>query len=429
MLRVDRNRPEDTMAAPFCPTVTGALQMGSTGAAMVLTACRARITEREPVVQAWEVVDVRAAMDSAPVPGPLTGLPVGVKDIIDTTAFPTCYGSPIFAGHRPTQDAACVAALRRAGALVLGKTVTTEFASAYPGKTRNPRDPAHTPGGSSSGSAAAVADGMVPVALGSQTAGSVIRPAAYCGVIGYKGTHGWTDLTGVHPLSASFDTLGMFTRRVADIAPVRAVLAAGARKEVVPRQPPRVRLFRTPMWDQASAEARRAVERALRMIGDAGAATDEIEVPPSWKDIVDVHKTIMLVEMGRHFAGLLDKHADKLSDAIRDQIGQGQEITAAAEQAARDRAEALRAECARLLPAGDVWITLAAPGEAPEGLAATGDPLFNRPWTLLGVPCLAVPYRQGSKGLPLSVQLVAALQADDDLLDAGAWIEQVLGPV
>jgi amidase len=415
------------MAAPLCPTVTGALQMGSTGAAMVLTACRARIAEREPEIGAWEVVDVRAAMDSAPVAGPLTGLPVGIKDIIDTVQFPTCYGSPIFAGHRPREDAACVAALKKAGALVLGKTVTTEFASAYPGKTRNPRNPAHTPGGSSSGSAAAVADGMVPVALGSQTAGSVIRPAAYCGVVGYKGTYGWTDLAGVHPLAPSFDTLGLFTRRVADVAPVRAVLAPGARGTVTARMPSRVRLCRTPMWEQASPEARRAVERAVRMIGDAEAETDEIAAPDTWRDIVATHTIIMYAEMGRQFAALLDQHGARLSDSIRAQIEQGQKITPQTEQAARDRVEGWREEAAGLMAPADVWITLAAPGEAPGGLGATGDPMFNRPWTLLGVPCVALPYRQGSNGLPLSVQLVAARGSDDDLLDAAAWVEQVLG--
>ncbi|HJQ58601.1 MAG TPA: amidase [Vineibacter sp.] len=416
------------MAAPLCPTVTGALQMGGTGVAMVLNACKARITEREPAVGAWEALDVRAAMDSAPVPGPLTGLPVGIKDIIDTVQFPTCYGSPIFAGHQPKRDAACVATLKRAGALVLGKTVTTEFASAFPGKTRNPRNPAHTPGGSSSGSAAAVADGMVPVALGSQTAGSVIRPAAYCGAVGYKGTLGWTDLTGVHPLAPTFDTLGLFTRRVADIAPVRAVLAPGARSVVTPRQPARIRLFRTAIWEQASPVARRAVERALRMVGDAGAATDEAATPDSWADIVTTHTTVMYADMGRQFASLLSAHGDKLSGAIRAQIEQGQMITAAEEAAARDRMEAYRAEATRLLPPGEVWITLAAPGEAPEGLGATGDPMFNRPWTLLGVPCVALPYRQGANDLPLSVQLVAARDTDDDLLDAAAWVEEVLGP-
>ncbi|WP_178130404.1 amidase [Reyranella sp. CPCC 100927] len=415
------------MAAPFCPTVTGALQMGSTGAAMVLNACKARIAEREASVAAWEVVDVRAAMDSAPVAGPLTGLPVGVKDIIDTAAFPTAYGSPIFAGHRPKDDAACVVALKQAGALVLGKTVTTEFASAHPGKTHNPHNPAHTPGGSSSGSAAAVADGMVPVALGTQTAGSVIRPAAYCGVVGYKGTYGWTDLAGVHPLAPSLDTLGLFTRRVSDIAPVRAVLAPGARATITARQPARIRLFRTPMWEQATPEGRRAVERALRMVGDAGAATDEAPVPASWADIVATQITIMFAEMGRQFASELRDHGDKLSAAIRDQIEQGQKTTPEVEQAARAKADALRAEIAELLPPGDVWITLAAPGEAPEGLAATGDPMFNRPWTLLGVPCVALPYRQGPNGLPLSVQLVAARGADDDLLDAAAWVEETLG--
>lgn len=416
------------MAAPFCPTVTGALQMGSTGAAMVLTACRSRIAEREPVVAAWEVVDVRAAMDSAPVPGPLTGLPIGVKDIIDTVSFPTAYGSPIFAGHRPAQDAACVATLRKAGALVLGKTVTTEFASASPGKTHNPRNPAHTPGGSSSGSAAAVADGMVPVALGTQTAGSVIRPAAYCGVVGYKGSYGWTDLTGVRPLAPSLDTLGLFTRRVADIAPVRSVLAATARATITPRMPPRIRLFRTPLWDQASPEGRRAVERALRMVGDAGTATDEAAVPASWADIIATQTTIMFADMGREFAGILKANGDQLSASIRGQIEQGQKIAPAEEQAARDKADALRGEIAGLLPPGEVWITLAAPGEAPEGLAATGDPMFNRPWTLLGLPCVALPYRQGPKELPLSVQLVAARDTDDDLLDAAAWVEDVLGP-
>jgi Asp-tRNA(Asn)/Glu-tRNA(Gln) amidotransferase A subunit family amidase len=180
------------------------------------------------------------------------------------------------------------------------------------------------------------------------------------------------------------------------------------------------------MWEQASPEARRAVERAVRMIGDAEAATDEIAAPDAWRDIVATHTTVMYAEMSRQFAALLDQHGDRLSASIRAQIEQGK-IAPEAEQTARDRAEGGRGELVRVLPPGDIWITLAAPGEAPEGLGATGDPMFNRPWTLLGVPCVALPYRQGSNGLPLSVQLVAARGADDDLLDAAAWVEQVLG--
>lgn len=393
--------------------------------------CLQRVREREPVVQAFAFLDhdqvLRAARDrdDASARGPIHGLPIAVKDIIDTEDMPTGYGSPIHDGHRPSLDAACVRILREAGAIIFGKTVTTEFAAFQPGKTRNPHNPAHTPGGSSSGSAAAVAAGMVPVALGTQTAGSVIRPAAFCGVVGFKPGFGRIDTAGVHPFAPSLDTVGMFARKVNDLEHVASALM-GAGLTAPNPDAMAVALFRTPWWDQLGAESRARLDQVAGLFDDAGARVADLadpEPPAGFPDINDAQNTIMWHEGATSLAEVIDDL--RLSDDLRARLQEG--AAAAPEQV--DRARRVIADAGAAIDAAlnrfDVILTPSAPGEAPR-LAATGDPLFNRAWTALGVPAITLPAGTGALGLPLGVQLIGAKGRDARLLAAASWAEAVL---
>jgi Asp-tRNA(Asn)/Glu-tRNA(Gln) amidotransferase A subunit family amidase len=415
---------------PMCPTVSeslAGLRAGNLTALGVLDSCFARIHAREEAVGAWQTIDETAARRVAGLNlvGSLAGLPVGVKDIIDTVDLPTGYGSKAFIGHSPAADAACVAALRYAGAVILGKTVSTEFASMHPGKTRNPHNLKHTPGGSSSGSAAAVADGMVPVALGTQTAGSVIRPGSFCGVVAYKGSYGWTDTTGIHPLAPSFDTLGFYARTVADIAPVRAALAEGARDHATARKPV-IGLCRTPQWDQAGPGTKRVVEAAFEKLRASGATTFEVVCPPSWDQLVETHRRFMLREMPAVFEKIIAERGEAISKGFKAQVAEGASISAKDAAVLAHEIADRRGDFARMIGRGEIWLTPAAPDEAPKGIERTGDPLFNRLWTLLGGPLMSIPAGKGAKGLPIGVQLVGAPGSDDDLIDAAAWVEAAL---
>jgi amidase len=391
--------------------------------------CLARIAVREPLVGAWEALDrtavlaaARRADQSAPK-SRLHGIPIAIKDIIDTADLPTAYGSPIYAGHRPSADALCVARLRAAGAIVMGKTVTTEFAYFTPGKTANPHNLAHTPGGSSSGSAAAVADYMVPLSIGTQTAGSVIRPAAFCGVVGYKGSKDWLKMTGIIPFAPSLDTLGVFARSVADAALFRGVLVDDKVAFAPAARPVRIGLCRTPQWGEASAALRTALEEAAQRLAKAGATLRDVEAPWQGEGLIEAQKTILTAEAVKSFAKEARDHADKLSRRLSDLIEAGKKI----DGATIDKAHALAAKCRQahdaLFGDVDVLLTPAAPGEAPKGLAATGDPVFNRGWTYIGAPCVSLPYGKGPAGLPLAIQLVAKRGADRELLAASAWVE------
>jgi Asp-tRNA(Asn)/Glu-tRNA(Gln) amidotransferase A subunit family amidase len=381
--------------------------------------CLARIAEREATVEAWEALDPEAALaesrriDALRDRPPLLGLPVGVKDLIDTADFPTAYGSPIHRGHRPSRDAECVRRLREAGAVVLGKTVTTEFAVYTPGKTRNPRDPSRTPGGSSSGSAAAVADGMVPLALGSQTAGSVIRPAAFCGVIGFKPTYGIVPLEGVHPLAPSLDTLGFFVRAVEDVPPILSVLS-GMPYGPIPPARPHLGLCRTEAWPRATPAMQAALGRAARTL-----AAREIELGPAFPGLIDAQIAIMGAEGAQ---SLRDKPEKELSPRLREFVREGAKVTPERLRAAREQADRCRRELDAIFGDVDALLTPAAPGEAPPGLAATGDPIFCRIWTLLGVPCISLPLLRGSGGLPMGLQVVGKRGRDRELLAAAAFI-------
>ena len=406
------------------------IHAGDLTAEALMTACLERIAAREPEVGAFVCYDADAALEAArqcdrsECGGPLHGVPFGVKDIIDTERFPTGWGTDFYAQHRPVRNASCVELFVRAGAIPVGKTVTTEFAYFKPGKTANPHDPAHTPGGSSSGSAAAVADGMLPFGFGSQTAASLIRPAAYCGIPGYKASHGGFDLQGVMALAPSLDTLGFLAREIEDFELARAVLCGSEAAPAIDldRAPLRVSLFRGPHWNEGSVEMRDVCRRAMDALAAAGATTGELACPESFAELTECHETVMAFEVARARIFEYSRYRDAISPQFRELFESG----LALERGAYLAACATRDRAARLLESRfvdvDVILTPAAPGESPAGLDATGDPLFSRGWSLLQVPCLSIPYRRGPNGLPLAVQLVGRLGGDDALLAAAKWV-------
>ncbi|GAC1343281.1 MAG: amidase [Myxococcales bacterium] len=408
------------------------LARGALSALELTRSCLSRIAAREPEVQAWEHLEPERALEQARRcdrtgrRGPLFGLPVGVKDLIDTRDLPTAYGTSLHRGHRPAADAACVAALQHNGGVILGKTVTTELAYFTPGKTRNPHDPARTPGGSSSGSAAAVACGMVPAALGTQTAGSVIRPAAFCGVIGFKPSFGLFAREGIKPIAPSLDTLGVFARALGDLPLLCAAL--GAPLAVPPSvRAPRIAFFRTAVWESAEAGSRELLERSASRLAEAGAEVRELTLPPPFDGLVDVQKTVMAVEMAAQLAAERAAGEDQLGEPLRRLFREGDAAAGTAYAAAKAAGHRCREEFAQAIAPSDLLLTLAAPGEAPLGLSATGDPLFNRVWTLLHVPCLSLPAGRGAHGMPLAVQLVGARGSDAQLLAHAGWVSQALG--
>jgi Asp-tRNA(Asn)/Glu-tRNA(Gln) amidotransferase A subunit family amidase len=401
----------------------------------LLADCIERIREREPDVRAFAHLDLERAMqrarelDAQPIAGPLHGLPIGVKDLFDTFDMPTSQGSPIYAGHRSAGDAASVALARAAGAIVVGKTVTTEFATFHPGPTRNPHDLRHTPGGSSSGSAAAVADAMVPLAFGTQTAGSIVRPAAYCGVVGYKPTFGTVPRVGVKMISDSLDTVGGFGRCVADVALFVAALAG--RAELVLDGPagaaPRIGIARTFEWPRAQSETVTLLARTEERLRAAGAAVQEAPLPAVFAQLADAQTTIMVREVAQSLAYERLAHREALSPELASMIDAGLAVAPPAYDAARALARSGRALLPGLFADCDVLVAPSTTGEAPAGIGATGDPIFNRIWTLLGVPCIHLPIAAGPRGLPLGVTIVGRLGGDRALLRAADWIHACLG--
>lgn len=396
----------------------------------LLRACLDRIRKREATVRAWEYLDPERALeqaralDRAPPRGPLHGISIGVKDIMDTADMPTAYGSRIYHGREPASDASCVALIRAAGGIILGKTVTTEFAVFHPGKTTNPHNAAHTPGESSSGSAAAVADFMVPLALGTQTGGSTIRPAAYCGIVGYKPTFGWINRAGVKPCAESLDTIGVFGRNVEDTAFLASVLTGRQSLALNDRSraPPRIGLCHTYEWPYAAPETVKTFENAKEQLFRLDVTTREVDLPEPFSCLAEAQATIMNFEMARAFAYEFSDHRDKLSLRLQELIVAGQSCSSQA----YDEATALVAECCNLLQHIfshlDVLLVPSAVGEAPEGLASTGDPIFNKIWTLLHVPCINIPVSKGPKGLPVGLQTVGRIGDDARLLSASDWI-------
>lgn len=421
-----------------------------TGAAAVAAVAAGRLTVRAVAEETLEAIasldgDVGAfrAIDAPALtrqadgldasPGrPLAGLTVGMKDVIDTADLPTGYGSPLFADHQPATDADVVAACRRAGALVAGKTESTEFAIFHPTRTRNPVDLTRTPGGSSSGSAAAVAAGMVPVAFGTQTAGSVIRPAAYCGVYGLKPTKGWMSTGGIWRLTESFDTVGIFARTVADLA----LTYYGLRAEKLPSDqatsdssaeaPYRVAVLATDAWATCEPDVALAIRYVADHLSDAGWSVTELTMPTEWESLPDTHSTMMAVEVARNLRAQLGGDIDRISDSARALVELGDSCPDRHYTAALAAAAAAGKVLAPLASAVDLVLAPSALGVAPVGLDFTGDPIMCRPWTLLGTPASNVPSYRDADGLPVGVQAVSLRLDDPFFLRALASLEAAL---
>ncbi|MFT5225219.1 MAG: Asp-tRNA(Asn)/Glu-tRNA(Gln) amidotransferase A subunit family amidase [Polaribacter sp.] len=404
---------------------------GRVTAEAIMQSCLERIEQRESEVGAFICYDADAALaaaclaDQTEPKGLLHGVPFGIKDIINTDQFPTGWGTTFYNGYQPTRNASCIEMFIRAGGIPFGKTVTTEFAYFKPGKTANPHNLSHTPGGSSSGSAAAVADGMLPFGFGSQTAASLIRPAAYCGIPGYKASHGSFDLEGVMSLSPNLDTLGFLAREVEDFELARSVLCGSAPVEL-PDFPLRISLFRGPHWMDGSIEMRDVCHRAMVTLKTAGAQVGELACPEVFKKLTDAQKTVMAYDVAHARIYEYSRYPDQISAQFRDLFESGLEISRTDFQNACITGDRAARILESLFIDTDVILTPAAPGEAPAGLDATGDPLFSRGWNLLQVPCVSIPYGKGPNGLPLSVQLVGRLGADDDLLAAAKWVHKQL---
>ena len=426
------------------------LASGSLRAVELTDACLRRIAVLEPEVQAWACIDRELALTHAgllddyrrtgqPI-GALHGLPVGIKDIIDTRDLPTENGNALDAGRRPGEDAWLVARLRVAGAVIPGKTVTTECAYLAPAKTRNPHNPEHTPGGSSSGSAAAVASGMVPLAVGTQTGGSVIRPASFCGVVGFKPTFGLIPRSGVLRTSRRLDTVGTFARTVEDAALLADVLAGcdPGDPDSVLRAPPRLletalteppvvpqlAFIKTPAWPGVEADC---AEGFAELVGALGDHCDEVELPGIFAEGTAAHRLVMMAEIAHNLRHYYDRGAEKLAVETRAAIEEGRTVSADAYLSALDWRETLYAGLEEIFGRYDAIVTPAAPGEAPAGLDSTGSAAFNVLWSFLGVPAVTLPLLTGANGMPVGVQLIGPRNNDGRLLRTARWLVRNLG--
>jgi Asp-tRNA(Asn)/Glu-tRNA(Gln) amidotransferase A subunit family amidase len=402
-----------------------AIEAGHCTPADALAQSQAAIAAQEPTIRAF------AHLKDAPVVGAATsrlrGLPVALKDNIDTCDMPTTCGSPAYAGYVPRVDAAVAVMARRAGATLIGKTVSTEFAYFTPGPTRNPANPAHTPGGSSSGSAAAVAAGMVPVALGSQTAGSIIRPASYCGVTGFKPSFKLVPSLGLKPFAWSLDTVGFFAKSVADVAfAASAITERDLRVDAGLPSAPRLTIIRTHLWSQASPAMQTALEHAAKAAEAAGARIVDVVLPPLFEDVWRAQFTVMGYEAARALGHEFDHHRDLLSPKLAGLLDDGLRIAAETYDEARRTANRARKAMTDILADSDAILTPSAPGAAPAGIEATGDPMFNRLWTLLGMPCINVTGLRDLSGLPLGVQIVGRFGRDRAALEAAHFLETAL---
>jgi Asp-tRNA(Asn)/Glu-tRNA(Gln) amidotransferase A subunit family amidase len=419
---------------------------GIISSVQLVESCLARIREIDPVIQAWAYLDPDYALAQArsaderrltgqPV-GALHGLPVAIKDIFDTADFPTEYGSAIYAGHTPSRDATVVALLRAAGAVILGKTVTTELAYFSPGKTRNPQNFEHTPGGSSSGSAAAVAAEMVPLAIGSQTNGSTIRPAAYCGIVGFKPTYGLISRYRSLALSRTLDHVGLFARSIADIALLaeqvvrydendpdtesRAPIPFSQIAAEEPPLPPMFAFIKTPLWQRADEDTQAGFAEIIEQLGSQ---VEEVELFPSAEQAWEWHRTIMSAEMAANLERIWEKSGDKISEQLRSQLEAGRKVLAVDYQRALRQITPMQESFVELFEQRyDAILTPAAPSAAPKGISSTGDPGFCTLWTLCGMPCVSLPLLESSDTLPIGVQLVGARNSDAKLLRTARWL-------
>jgi Asp-tRNA(Asn)/Glu-tRNA(Gln) amidotransferase A subunit family amidase len=423
---------------------------GAISSEQLIEACLARVREADGEVQAWAFLDPDYALEQAraaddlkrqglPI-GPLHGVPVGIKDIFDTADMPTENGSVLHAGRMPARDASVVALLRAAGAVIMGKTVTTEFAFRAPGKTRNPHNPEHTPGGSSSGSAAAVAAGMVPLAIGSQTNGSIIRPAAFCGVVGFKPTHGLIPRYGMLAQSRTLDHVGLFARTVEDIALLAEQLVGYDERDpdtrpraripflsVTSAEPPLSPMFafvKTPHWVRADEDTKESFAELGEILGDR---IEAIELFPSSLEGWECHRTVQEAEMAANLEHEWQRGRERMSEVLRSQIERGREARALDYQRAMNSVQPMVEAFQELFEQRyDAILTPCAPGPAPRGLASTGDPAFCTLWTLCGMPAVSLPLLQSKDGLPLGVQLVGPRLGDARLLRTARWLASLI---
>jgi Asp-tRNA(Asn)/Glu-tRNA(Gln) amidotransferase A subunit family amidase len=410
------------------------IEGGELSAEAVAASCLERIAEREAVVRAWAYLAAETAVaqarafDRAGKQMPLGGVPFGLKDIFDAAHMPTGYGSRIYTGWQPPWDASAAALPKAAGGILLGKTVTTEFANRYPGPTANPHDPAFTPGGSSSGSAAAVADFMVPLAVGTQTGGSVIRPAAYCGIVGFKPSFGLFPPAGMRINTETLDTVGIMARQVADIALFRAaIMAIPYEPPAMPQTPPHLGLCRGPHWEDAEPEGRRVLEAAADRLAAAGAKIADTAFPPACAGADETQRVLGAFEGLRNHMPELYRHEALLSPGLREhKIEVGRKLTLEQFRAACSTVAKARAAARAWLGEFDAILSLPAPGQAPRGLADTGSAIFNAAWTQFAMPCLTLPAGIGPDGLPVGIQLVGRRHDDLRLLEVGLWVESRL---
>jgi len=417
-----------------CTDIVQGIAAGKFTAEAVTRDCLERIKAREDTVKAWATIDPKhalaqaRALDRGPRRGALHGVPIGVKDVIDTVDLPTEMGSPVYKGHRAACDAACVAVARAAGAVILGKTVTAEFAGMLPGPTTNPHNPAHTPGGSSSGSAAAVADLMVPAAFGTQTGGSVLRPAAFCGVVGYKPTFNLINRSGIKFAAESLDTIGVITRTIDD---AELITAAVVNKEPARRamdSAPRLGLCRTPLWDTAQPETKHAVEDTAKRLAAAGTSVREITLPEEFSRLFHASReTMNNYERSKSMAADFAAHGERISKVLSDRIKLGMAMRHDDYLAALRLAEECRAKIEVAFDGLDAMISPCVKGEAPRGLNPTGDPAFQQFWTVLYGPTMTLPTHRGPNGLPVGLQVVARRYDDDRLFACARWIMAKLG--
>jgi Asp-tRNA(Asn)/Glu-tRNA(Gln) amidotransferase A subunit family amidase len=439
---------------PTATTAAAQLKAATLSSVTLAQQCLDRIQQREPQVQAWQYLDADRVMAQAvacdraialgETLGPLHGIPVAIKDIFATADMPTGWGTPIHADQHLPYDAAVVERLRAAGAVIMGKTVSTEYALARAGKTQNPHNPNHTPGGSSSGSAAAVAAGMVPVAIGSQTGGSVLRPAAYCGVVGFKPSFGTISRYGVMPVSRDLDHVGVFARTVADIGPLCSVLMGADGRDPdclggvmpltpldfssTPGQAPRLGLVRTSAWSAVDPEAQTALLETLELCRRAGATVVELTLPTSWEQYLATIDVLMTCGAAINHGQDCDRHPEAMSPQLRQVIERGRTYGSLAYAAARQQVVDYSVALAPLLAQVDAVVTPVTQGTAPLGLDNTGSFMFCGPWTLLGVPAISLPVGRGANHLPLGIQLVGARGQDWTLLKVAQWVmDQVDG--
>ena len=421
--------PSDMTAVEATRAIAG----GTLTAGALIESCLDRIRSCDPSLKAFVFVAADAArqralqVDKHFVTGPLAGVPVAVKDVLDTSDMPSEYGSPIWQGHQPVADAACVALARNAGAIFLGKTATTEFATRFPAMTNNPVNPAHTPGGSSSGSAAAVAARLCPVAFATQTAGSIIRPAAFCGVVGYKPTFGTLHRAGMKVMSEELDTIGVIARTVADCAYFIASTTGLdlGNPETPLSRPPRLGVTIGPPDNHSPEMIARLFETA-EAARRAGAAVDEITVPRPLVDAFEAHPVVMNMEIARALSWETAAHPDKFSHLLNETLDWNRRQPPSALPQAKHTLAVARGHFELLMERYDAILTASALGEAPAGLAYTGDPSCNILWTALHAPAVTIPAGNSSSGLPLGIQVVARPGADASILTIARWLQSAI---